>query len=87
MITAKYEFFRDNRSAHGFLSQNRASTDTLNLLNAWISESKKRSYTIQSDEDDSLVATLSSTEINKNSAADKLNNLCNEHGLTRTFLG
>lgn len=87
-INAKYLFVRDDSSASGILSRNRASTDALNALQEWISVAGGREYSIGSDADadtdHQLVATLTLQQ-SDTSAGHDLQKCCTKFGVKWEF--
>lgn len=87
-INAKYLFVRDDRSASGFLSKNRASTDSMNALEEWVSFAAGREYSIGSDADadtdNQLVATLTLQQ-SDTSAGHDLQKCCTKFGVKWEF--
>lgn len=77
-----YIFTRDDQSASGFMSPNRASTDAAGVVINW-SASAGRSYQILQDQDDLLIATLSYQEADERAAAEDLQRMCTKRGLKR----
>ena len=77
-----YIFTRDDKSASGFMSPNRASTDAAGVVINW-SASAGRSYHTRHDQDDLLIAKLSYQKADERAAADDLNRRCTEQGLKR----
>ena len=84
MPTARYKFERDT-SVKGFLSSNRASTDALGAVSTWSTSAAGRSYAVQIDEDDALVADLTWSETDLAAGTD-LNNSCHSFGVDRTHV-
>ena len=77
-----YIFTRDDKSASGFMSPNRASTDAAGVVSNW-SASAGRSYQTLQDQDDLLIAKLSYQEDDERAAADDLNRRCADKGIKR----
>jgi hypothetical protein len=83
----KYRFVRQVESISGFFSQNRASTDAMNVLGKWRRMGQGRAFKLEKgeDEDEQLVAILtfdSSDEL----AGSHLDALCEQHGVGRQFV-
>lgn len=88
LAAATYKFDRDPQSISGFLSTQRASTDALNVLEAWQSRRSDRAYEVLRDEDgpdESLEARVSFAASDE-SAGQHLEQLCLESGLRRTYV-
>lgn len=84
MATARYKFVRDT-STKGFLSSNRASTDALSAVSTWSSGATGRTYTVQIDEDDTLVVDLTWSETDRTAGAD-LDDSCRSVGVDRSHV-
>lgn len=82
MVTSAWDFERDPRSAVGFQSGNRASTDAINALEAWCPMVVDRAYAVLSETDDMLRASLTIDPRDSNAGAD-LDELCSRFGIQR----
>lgn len=85
MPTARYKFVRAEKSMQGFHSSNRPSTDALQALQIWANGSAGRSYAVQDDTDDALVAELSWSDTDRAAEAD-LDNCSRDSGVDRTHV-
>jgi hypothetical protein len=81
MSTERYQFIRDS-STIGFLSGNRASTDSLRAVNKWANGANGRSYVVQIDEDDKLIVDLKWNDVDRAAGAD-LDQSCVTVGVAR----
>lgn len=81
-ISSLWEFRRDPRSMTGFMSTNRPSTDALNALEAWCTRGGHRKYVVKSENDDLLVAMLSTISADLEVGGD-LDKECSRWGLIR----
>ena len=83
-LMSKYRFVRQVESISGFLRQDRASTDAMNVLGKWRAMEKGRAFELENreDEDGQLVAVLrfhNSDEV----AGFHLDALCEQYGIGR----
>lgn len=85
LTEATYKFERDPQSISGFLSTNRPSTDSLNVLHIWQSRARSRAYDVLRDEDELLEARLTFATSDGN-AGQQLDELCLERGVRRTYV-
>jgi hypothetical protein len=85
MPTARYKFSRDTTSMKGFQSGNRASTDAINALSEWSNAVVSRSYEVQFEEDETLVADITWNETGS-TAGKNLDDLCCRFGVTRSHV-
>jgi hypothetical protein len=85
MPTARYKFFRDTKSMRGLQSGNRASTDAISALSDW-SNAICRSYEVQLEEDETLVADIMWSEAD-DAAGPNLDDFCRNFGVIRSYIG
>jgi hypothetical protein len=85
MKTAKtavaYRFTRDNSALVGFFSDQRPSTDAMNVLAQWECAGPGRTYDVVEDKDDYLIAKLSFPAAVTDKAAIDFNALCAAFGV------
>lgn len=78
----KYYFYRDNGSAAGLLSSQRASTDVINALEEWKSGNATRQYESLHQNDEIILAELQFDPADQ-FASDDLSKSCIERGIRR----
>ena len=83
MPTARYKFVRDT-GVPGGLSNNSASTDAILALSDWSNSHSRRSYDVQVDEDNILIAEL--TWDDADDASPGLDAACVEWGVQRSYV-
>lgn len=84
-ICVTYRFTRD--PVTGFFSRNTAPTDALNALMRWAGARDGRAYEVLVEGDESLVARVAFQTSDRSAAADDINRLCREFGVTRVVTG
>jgi hypothetical protein len=76
-----WRFSQANNSI-GLLGSNRPSTNALQALTSWCAADHRRKYEVTVDDDDHLIATLS-TESEDLEAGDDLDRECKRVGVSR----
>lgn len=79
-LVGTYRFVRAAKSASGFLSRNRASTDARNVLANWRAMSKERDFAVKAEEDEELVAVLTFDSADQ-AAGSQMGALCEKYGV------
>lgn len=82
MPTAKYSFYRNDRTASGISSTHRPSTDAASVLSHWAGAANGRSYEVIAEDDSSLTAILSWPDDAANARSD-LDGYCDNFGIER----
>jgi hypothetical protein len=82
----KYRFTRRANSVTGFFSKNRASTDALAALANWRDQGVGREFNVDDDQEEQIVATLTFDLSDRVTAGVQLDELCEKHGVERTFI-
>lgn len=83
-VEVTYRFVRDERA--GFFSSNRPSTDAIGLLLNWQAQLPTRQYEVIEDTDESIVATLRTTQADVDANQGDMDARCNRHGVSRTVV-
>ena len=81
-MASTWTFERDDRSARGFLSASRPSTDARTVLLRWESPQLGRTVDVVRETDDEVVAELTCSESDI-AAGEELDRLCVEYGVRR----
>jgi hypothetical protein len=84
MISARYEFKRQENSVNGFASQQRASTDAINALEKWLNLKPQRTYKVFKEKDEELIADLTWPKSDTSAGLD-LENMTNSCGVERSI--
>lgn len=84
--TGTYRFTRSANSVTGFFSKNRASTDALAALDNWQAKGVGREFNIDDDQEEQIVATLTFDFSDRVIAGVQLVEMCEKHGVERTFI-
>ena len=84
--TGKYRFTRSDKSVTGFFSKNRASTDALAALANWREQRVDREFNVDDDQEEQIVATLTFDLSDRVIAGVQLDEMCEKHGVERTFI-
>ena len=83
-MTGAKDSFKRGEGPGALSNTSHASTDALKALQKWVGKGN-RSYEVELDEDDELVAVLT-FEQEDISAGPQLDDACEEHGVKRTFV-
>lgn len=84
--TVKYRFTRTPNSVTGFFSKNRASTDALAALANWRQKGVDREFSLDDDQDEQIVVPLTFDLSDQSTAGIHLDEICEKHGVERTFI-
>jgi hypothetical protein len=84
--TGTYRFTRSVNSVTGAFSKNRASTDALAALANWREMGMGRDFNVDDDQEEQILATLTFDHGDRITAGVQLDEMCEKHGVERTFI-
>lgn len=84
--TVIYRFTRSANSVTGFFSKNRASTDALAALENWREMGVGSEFNVDDVQEEQNVATLTFDFSDRVTAGVQLVEMCEKHGVERTFI-
>lgn len=82
MSSAKYTFYRNDKTASGISSPRQASTDAMSVISHWAGATAGRSCEVINEDDNSLTAVLMWTDEGAKARAD-LDDYCSKFGIER----